>query len=309
MLAWPNRKCLTVTPTEHGFAARAYDRPMGRRGAAHRTCTRGGAAGSRADGHHGRRGEHCSLHGRAADDGAVPAAARDGSGDLGRYRQLSDRVELSRGELGVDTRPRASPRSYVLSPSLNRRKHCSDPPSFDPTFSRLFYFMGVFWCLFFSGNPATAAAWRQQTFSVAVEFLPTQAAQMVRKIFEENMPLLAALLPDSADDPLGTRGVLEEAFTFSCMLRGGTNADGDVLYRSFVPKIASTLDTGMVELVKPCRLSERGEVDRVGATIFPGLFEVLPAPSMVQTVVRPAQVICECELLETTSGDPSSPLT
>ena len=129
---------------------------------------------------------------------------------------------------------------------------------------------------------------------------------MVRTIFEENMPSLAKLLPDSEDDPFGTRGLLEEAFTFSCMLRG-TNADGDALYRSFVPKIASTLHPGMVELVKPCRRMERGEVDRVGATIFPGLFEVLPSPSMVRTVIRPAQVICECELLETTSSNPSSP--
>ena len=130
---------------------------------------------------------------------------------------------------------------------------------------------------------------------------------MMQTIFEENMPLLAALLPDSANDPLGTRGVLVEAFTFSCMLRG-PNADGDALYRSFVPKIASTLHSGMV-LVKPCRRIERGEVDRVGATIFPGLFEVLPTPSMVQTVVRPARVICECELLETTSSNPLSPPT
>jgi hypothetical protein len=161
---------------------------------------------------------------------------------------------------------------------------------------------------FFSENPATAAVWRQLTFSVAEEFLPAQAAQMMWPIFEENMPLLAALLPDSADDPLGTRGVLEEAFTFSCMLRG-TNADGDALYRSFVPKIASTLHPGMVELVKPCRRIERGEVDRVGATVFPGLFEVLPTPSMVPTVIRPAQVICECELLETTNSDHPSPPT
>ena len=158
--------------------------------------------------------------------------------------------------------------------------------------------------MFLSGNPATAAVWRQQTLSVAVELLPAQAVQMMRTIFKENMPLLAALLPDSTDDPLGTRDVLEEAFSFSCMLRG-INVDRDALYRSFVPKIASTLDLGMVELVKPCRRIERGEVDRIGATIFPGLFEVLPTPSMVQTVVRPAQVICECELLETTSNNPS----
>jgi hypothetical protein len=122
----------------------------------------------------------------------------------------------------------------------------------------------------------------------------------MRMIFEGKLPLLAALLPDSADDSLGTRGVLEDAFKFSCMLRGA-NADGDALYRSFVPKLASTLHLGLIELVRPCRRSERGEVDRVGATIFPGFVEVLPTPPVVQTVVRRAQVICECELLATTT--------
>jgi hypothetical protein len=104
---------------------------MGERDDAHCTRTRGGAAGGRPDGHHGRRGEHCALHGRATEDGAVPASARDGPGDLGRHRQLPDRVELSRGKLGVDTRPRASPLSYVSFPSLKRRKHSSDSPSLE----------------------------------------------------------------------------------------------------------------------------------------------------------------------------------
>ena len=91
---------------------------MGERGAAHCTRTHVGAAGCRSDDHHGRRGEHCALHGRAADNGAVPAAARDGPGDLGRHRQLPDRVELNRGELGINTHPRASPLWYVSSQSL-----------------------------------------------------------------------------------------------------------------------------------------------------------------------------------------------
>ena len=121
---------------------------------------------------------------------------------------------------------------------------------------------------------------------------------MMRTIFEQKLPLLAALVPDSAEDPLGTRDVLEDAFKFSCMLRGtGTGQNADALYRSFVPKLGSMLHLGLVELVKPCRRGERGEVDRVGATVFPGLFEVMPTPPMVQTVVRRAQVICECELL------------
>ena len=147
---------------------------------------------------------------------------------------------------------------------------------------------------------AAAAVWRRHTLSVAFEDL---TPEMMQRIFEQNMPLLAALLSDSAKDPLGTRGVLEDAFKFSCMLRGA-NADVDALYRSFVPELASTLDPDMVELVNPCRRSERGEVDRVGVTIFPGLVEVLPTPPIAQTVVRRAQVICECELLATTSRNP-----
>ena len=124
----------------------------------------------------------------------------------------------------------------------------------------------------------------------------------MQTIFEGNLPLLAALLPNSlsADDSLGTRGMLEDAFKFSCMLRS-ENTDADTLYRSFVPKLASELHPGVMELVKPCRRNEHGEVDRVGATVFPGLFEILPTPPVVQTVVRRARVVCECELLATSN--------
>lgn len=146
---------------------------------------------------------------------------------------------------------------------------------------------------FHSGNVATAAIWRRHTFSIAVEFL---SPEMMRAIFEQNMPVLAALLPDCAEDAFGARDVLEDAFKFSCILRGA-NADADALYRSFVPKLASTLNPGRVEIVNPCRRSQRGEVDSVGVTIFPGLIEVLPTPPVVQKVVRRAKVICECELL------------
>ncbi|KAH8984246.1 hypothetical protein EDB92DRAFT_1950956 [Lactarius akahatsu] len=88
---------------------------------------------------------------------------------------------------------------------------------------------------------ATAAAvWRPHTFSVAVEHL---TPEMMRTIFEESMPSLAALLPDSTEDMLGTRGVLQDAFQFSRMLHGAPASAGpgaDALYRSFVPELAST---------------------------------------------------------------------
>ena len=144
----------------------------------------------------------------------------------------------------------------------------------------------------FSGNVATAAVWRRHTFSIAVEFL---RPELLRMIFEKNMPLLAALLPDSVEDTLGTRGVLEDAFTFSCMLRGA-NADSDALYRSFVPKLGSTLNLDLVEIVNFCPRWRR-EVHRVGVTVFPGLVEVLPTAPIAQTVILRAKVICECGLL------------
>ncbi|KAN0120790.1 hypothetical protein V8E52_004059 [Russula decolorans] len=118
----------------------------------------------------------------------------------------------------------------------------------------------------------------------------------------------AALLKDQPDDPLGTRTVLEDAYRFSCMLHGAPATAGpaaDAFYRSFIPRaeLGSTLYPRQVELAKRCRRSERGEVGRVGATIFPGLVKVsrnlnLPGPGVASgdtanTVVRRAQVICD----------------
>ncbi|KAH8976450.1 hypothetical protein EDB86DRAFT_2823365, partial [Lactarius hatsudake] len=159
----------------------------------------------------------------------------------------------------------------------------------------------------FARDATAAAVWRRHTFSATVEHL---TPEMMRTIFEENMPSLAALLPDSAEDTLGTRGVLQDAFQFSRVLHGAPASAGpgpDALYRSFVPELASTLPLRQVEAAKRCRRYERGERDRVGATIFPGLVKVLPAPpghgatpgANTQTVVRRALVIYECALLAT----------
>jgi hypothetical protein len=152
-----------------------------------------------------------------------------------------------------------------------------------------------------------AAVWRRQTFTAAVENV---APETSRSIFEEHVPSLAALLRDNPDDPLGTRIVLEDAYKFSRMLHGAPSSSGpasEAFYRSFVPELGSTLYPSRVELTKRCRRSERGELDRVGATIFPGLVKVsrtLPGPGIalgdtMQTVVRRAQVICECALQAT----------
>jgi len=132
----------------------------------------------------------------------------------------------------------------------------------------------------------------------------------MRKIFEEIKPSLAALLPDSAEDQLGTHRVLQDAFKFSWMLnsvQAGAGPGADALYRSFVPELASTLNPHRIELVKRCGRYDRGEVERVGATIFPGLVKILPTPPGPRVVagentlivVRRALVICECALLAT----------
>ena len=144
---------------------------------------------------------------------------------------------------------------------------------------------------------------------------------MSELILSEHMPNLTQLLqlskPDSTPNGPSTpvTGVLAAAYDFSRMLHGSASSSGgtvDAFYRAFVPELASTLYPRQIELVKRCLTSERGEADRVGATIFPGLVKVSKGPAapnekpdmknVVQTVVRRAQVICECALAIGGSG-------
>lgn len=64
------------------------------------------------------------------------------------------------------------------------------------------------------------------------------------------------------------------------MLHGSNSSSGDAFYRAFVPELGSTLYPRQIELVKRCLRSERGELDRVGATIFPGLVKVTRGPPL-----------------------------
>ncbi|QRW17692.1 pentafunctional AROM polypeptide [Rhizoctonia solani] len=85
--------------------------------------------------------------------------------------------------------------------------------------------------------------------------------------------------------------ILNGAYNFSKMLHGSKASSGggaDAFYKAFVPEI------GSIELVKRCVMNERGQVDRVGACVFPGL--VKGEAETTQTVVRRAQVICGCAL-------------
>lgn len=138
--------------------------------------------------------------------------------------------------------------------------------------------------------------WRRQTLSAAVDAC---SPELTASILEEQLPTLLKRL----DDP--TRGILPilaSAGTFSRMLHGSppTGGGDDTFYRSFVPDIGSQLYPRQIELVRRCLRSECGDVDRVGATVFPGLVKVSKGGTIsqenIQTVVRRAQVMCECAL-------------
>jgi len=169
-----------------------------------------------------------------------------------------------------------------------------------------------------------ASVWRRQTFSAAVETFTPEMSQL---ILDEHMPNLTKVLnlypatdPASQQSPTSVTRVLEAAYDFSRMLHGSASSAGgtvDAFYRAFVPELSSTLYPRQIELVKRCLTSERGEPDKVGTTIFPGLVKVSRGPvtpndkpdvnNVVQTVVRRAQVICNCALGMSGPGGSSGP--
>lgn len=96
---------------------------------------------------------------------------------------------------------------------------------------------------------------------------------MTASIVYEHIPELMSVLKGAA--PIsGGISILDSAYTFSRMLHGSGSNSGDAFYRAFVPELGGTLYPRQIELVKRCLKSERGELDRVGATIFPGLVKV-----------------------------------
>ncbi|KAH8833980.1 hypothetical protein DL96DRAFT_1578988 [Flagelloscypha sp. PMI_526] len=146
----------------------------------------------------------------------------------------------------------------------------------------------------FNKDPTVASVWRRQTFSAAVS---SCTPELSRQILADNVPSLTKLLltiPSS-----NNVSILDSAYDFSRMLHGSnTSSSGDAFYKAFVPELGSALLPAQIELVKRCMKSERGEVDRVGATMFPGLVKISRgpkgSPNPIQTVVRRAQVVCEC---------------
>jgi len=141
---------------------------------------------------------------------------------------------------------------------------------------------------------------------------------MTTSILYEHIPELAKLL-QGVPPVFGGISILDSAYAFSRMLHGPGSNSGDVFYRAFVPELGGPLYPREMELTKRCLKSERGELDRVGATIFPGLVKVSQGIKLndqaesvqvchkqhasgyqvdivYQPVVRRAQVVCECAL-------------
>lgn len=127
----------------------------------------------------------------------------------------------------------------------------------------------------FNREPLVASVWRRQTFSAAVATLDPA---MALSLFAAHMPAVFRLVnpgPSHLSPPLAD--VLEAAYTFSRMLHasraaasGGAMEAGG-FYRAFVPELGSALDPTKLELIKKCYRTERGEPERVGACLFPGL--------------------------------------
>ncbi|KAF5342245.1 hypothetical protein D9611_001664 [Ephemerocybe angulata] len=155
----------------------------------------------------------------------------------------------------------------------------------------------------FARNPTVACVWRRQTFSAAVE---SCTPDMSLSILYEQLPSLMKVLTGKLPTAGGI-SIIDSAYAFSRMLHGAaasSAATADAFYRAFVPELGSALYPRQIELVKRCLKSERGEIDRVGATIFPGLVKISRGPTApngevgenTHTVVRRAQVICECAM-------------
>ncbi|EIN09969.1 hypothetical protein PUNSTDRAFT_120220 [Punctularia strigosozonata HHB-11173 SS5] len=151
----------------------------------------------------------------------------------------------------------------------------------------------------FSRDATVACVWRRQTFSAAIE---APSTEMTTLILQEQMPNLFGLFSPPQQSPIMHAAIplLQSATEFSRMLHGsnpGGSGAADTFYRAFVPELGSPLDPRQVELVKRCVQSDKGAGDRVGATVFFGLVKISrEGHQNVQTVVRRAQVICECAL-------------
>jgi len=136
------------------------------------------------------------------------------------------------------------------------------------------------------GDPTVASVWRRQTFSAAVE---SCTPEMTTSILCEHIPELTRLL-QGVPPVFGGISILDSAYAFSRMLHGPGSNSGDVFYRAFVPELGGPLSPREMELTKRCLKTERGELDRVGATIFPGLVKVSQGVKQLDDQAESVQV-------------------
>ncbi|GAA5878187.1 hypothetical protein JCM16303_002876 [Sporobolomyces ruberrimus] len=173
----------------------------------------------------------------------------------------------------------------------------------------------------FHREPLVASVWRRQTFSAAVDSLNPA---MSLSLFHEHMRNVFTLINPTPTIRPELEAVLDASYVYSRMLHKsyspGGALEGSGFYRSFVCQVGSPLDPTQLELIKKCYRTERGEPERVGACLFPGLVKetAIDTTPLPQTsirhgpgaqnraptkkretrtlVVRRAQVICECAL-------------
>lgn len=93
------------------------------------------------------------------------------------------------------------------------------------------------------------------------------------------MPSLLGCMNGSIPTANG-KSIIDAAYDFSRMVHGSSATSGDSFYRAFVPELGSVLSPRQHELVKRCMRSENGNIDRVGATVFPGLVKVSKGPNI-----------------------------
>ena len=152
------------------------------------------------------------------------------------------------------------------------------------------------------GDRTVAGAWRRQTFSAAVQSVEPD---MLLSILQDQAPVLLAVLGGRLPATGGT-SLLDSAYAFSRILHGSAAASGDIFYRAFVPDVESMLHPQHIELVKRCIKTERSEVCRVGATLFPGVVKVTDPGNIQVSEINSCSVNLLNAIIMTDTGQKST---
>ncbi|KDE02859.1 hypothetical protein, variant 1 [Microbotryum lychnidis-dioicae p1A1 Lamole] len=128
----------------------------------------------------------------------------------------------------------------------------------------------------FDREPLVASVWRRQTFSASLTHLSERTCF---SLLSRHIPAISYLLNPSPTHLSPSLLTMLEAFhlyartlhSSATAMGGGGGVEGSGFYRAYVPQIGTLLDPGRLELIKRCYRTERGEPERVGACLFPGL--------------------------------------